>query len=140
MIGKLHDLINNNKNLILTGAPGTGKTFLAKQLAHKLVDDPNCNEEQNKARYNAQVKFVQFHPSYDYTDFVEGLRPVSKDGQLGFEHKDGIFKKLCHAALAAPNETFVLMREDYLAPDEDLKRAGVACGHRGRCKESIFPA
>lgn len=112
MIGKLHDLIINNKNLILTGAPGTGKTFLAKQLAHKLVDDPNCNEEQNKARYNAQVKFVQFHPSYDYTDFVEGLRPVSKDGQLGFEHKDGIFKKLCHAALAAPNETFVLIIDE----------------------------
>ena len=105
MIGKLHDLIINNKNLILTGAPGTGKTFLAKQLAHKLVDDPNCDEEQNKARYNAQVKFVQFHPSYDYTDFVEGLRPKNdENGQLGFERRDGTFKKLCQAALEAQKQ------------------------------------
>ena len=105
IVDELQELISSNKNLILTGAPGTGKTFLAKQLAHKLVDDPKCDEEQNKARYDAQVKFVQFHPSYDYTDFVEGLRPKNnEDGQLGFERKDGHFKKLCLDALEAQNK------------------------------------
>ena len=108
IVDELQKLISNNKNLILTGAPGTGKTYLAKQLACKLVGAQSTDDDQ----YKNHVKFVQFHPSYDYTDFVEGLRPIDKDGQLGFERKDGIFKKLCHAALAAPNETFVLIIDE----------------------------
>lgn len=48
----------------------------------------------------AEIKFVQFHPSYDYTDFVEGLRPTdSLEGQIGFERKDGIFKDFCREAI-----------------------------------------
>jgi 5-methylcytosine-specific restriction endonuclease McrBC GTP-binding regulatory subunit McrB len=48
----------------------------------------------------AEARFVQFHPSYDYTDFVEGLRPVEKsDGLMGFERKDGIFKEFCREAI-----------------------------------------
>lgn len=78
------DILESNKNLILTGAPGTGKTFLAKKIA-----------EEMKAEY----KLVQFHPSYDYTDFVEGLRPIEKDGNIGFERKDGVFKEFCEMAI-----------------------------------------
>lgn len=75
-------LLEANKNLILTGAPGTGKTFLAKKIAEEM---------------GAESDFVQFHPSYDYTDFVEGLRPTTPDnnGNIGFERKDGIFKSFC---------------------------------------------
>ena len=75
-------------NLILHGAPGTGKTYLAKEIAVELT---NGNKDQ--------IGFVQFHPSYDYTDFVEGLRPVSNgDGTIEFKLVDGIFKKFCQKA------------------------------------------
>lgn len=80
------ELIEKNYNLILTGAPGTGKTHLAKAIAEAM---------------DAEYDFVQFHPSYDYTDFVEGLRPTPPDnnGNIGFERKDGVFKSFCKKAL-----------------------------------------
>lgn len=114
MINNLQDIITNNKNLILTGAPGTGKTYLAKQLACKLVGAKKADPKEDE-QYKNHVKFVQFHPSYDYTDFVEGLRPLkteAKDGQLGFERKDGTFKELCKAALKAPTENFVMIIDE----------------------------
>lgn len=94
-------LLQNNHNLILTGAPGTGKTYLAKQIAKQIIFGEikeNLNEEEEK-RFNQQCGFVQFHPSYDYTDFVEGLRPIYKNGQVVFERKDGVFKEFCKRAI-----------------------------------------
>lgn len=108
LVDELQELITSNKNLILTGAPGTGKTYLAKQLACNLLGAQSAKDEQ----YQSHVKFVQFHPSYDYTDFVEGLRPYNQGGQLGFERKDGSFKALCKAALAAPDENFVMIIDE----------------------------
>ena len=81
---KYIDLLETNKNLILTGAPGTGKTYMAKAIAEAM---------------GAKMEFVQFHPSYDYTDFVEGLRPINDDHVVGFERKDGAFKEFCAEAL-----------------------------------------
>ena len=87
----LSNILLQSKNLILRGAPGTGKTYLAKEIAAELTDG---NEDQ--------IGFVQFHPSYDYTDFVEGLRPVSNgDGAIEFKLEDGIFKKFCQRAKEA---------------------------------------
>lgn len=88
----LTELLKHTHNLILHGAPGTGKTFLAKEIAKKM----GCTQDE--------IGFVQFHPSYDYTDFVEGLRPKSQNnGEIGFERKDGIFKEFCKSALLAMN-------------------------------------
>ncbi len=88
-------MLITSKNLIFRGAPGTGKSYLAKQIAADIIsegyydDYTPLSDEQKK-----QVEFVQFHPSYDYSDFVEGLRPkVNDDGTMGFELQDGIFKK-----------------------------------------------
>ena len=87
----LSNILLQSKNLILRGAPGTGKTYLAKEIAKELTDG---DEDQ--------IGFVQFHPSYDYTDFVEGLRPDSnEDGSIFFKLKEGIFKKFCQNAIDA---------------------------------------
>ena len=89
-----------SKNIIFRGAPGTGKSYLAKQIAADIVSDgatdnyTELTDEQKK-----QIEFVQFHPSYDYSDFVEGLRPkMNEDGTMGFELYDGIFKSFTDKA------------------------------------------
>lgn len=93
-------MLIESKNLIFRGAPGTGKSYLAKEIAADIIsngyfdDYTLLTDEQKK-----QVEFVQFHPSYDYSDFVEGLRPrVNDDGTMGFELQDGIFKRFVDRA------------------------------------------
>ena len=89
-----------SKNIIFRGAPGTGKTYLAREIAADIIsdgyfDDYSLLTDQQKE----QVEFVQFHPSYDYSDFVEGLRPkINADGSMGFELRDGIFKRFVERA------------------------------------------
>lgn len=101
-------LLTFNKNLILTGAPGTGKTYLAKQIAAQMIlgkeYDEKIASEEEKEKIKEQFDFVQFHPSYDYTDFMEGLRPIDNDGDISFRREDGIFMKFCRKALNAYNK------------------------------------
>jgi|LSQX01.2.fsa_nt_gb hypothetical protein len=98
------DLLKSTKNIILTGAPGTGKTFLAKEIAKQMIGVKTDEELEESGQFN----FVQFHPSYDYTDFVEGLRPTQPDenGNIGFELKDGVFKEFCKKALEGRIDNF----------------------------------
>lgn len=96
LLGDYIELLMQNRNLILTGAPGTGKTYLAKEIASEI----------------GKYKFVQFHPSYDYTDFVEGLRPENDNGNIGFERKDGVFKEFCKEALNNQSSNFVFIIDE----------------------------
>ncbi len=100
-INRFVELLKANSNLILTGAPGTGKTYMAKAIAEAM---------------GAKVGFVQFHPSYDYTDFVEGLRPFGTEGNVGFKRTDGVFKEFCAKAL---NNT-EYNKEDFFSAYNDI--------------------
>jgi 5-methylcytosine-specific restriction endonuclease McrBC GTP-binding regulatory subunit McrB len=84
---RIIELLDNNHNIILTGAPGTGKTFLAQQVAEYFAG-------------KEYVKKIQFHPSYDYTDLVEGMRP---SGNNSFSRVDGSFKRFCKCAILGLN-------------------------------------
>lgn len=93
--------LQKSRQIILTGAPGTGKSYAAREIANRLTG--------NKAE---NIDFIQFHPSMDYTDFVEGLRPIKDDkGQIGFERRDGIFKAFCKKALEN-QENFVFIIDE----------------------------
>lgn len=115
-------LLLANHNVVLTGAPGTGKTYLAKEVAEKM---------------GAECKIVQFHPSYDYTDFVEGLRPLSRGDSLGFQRIDGVFKKFCKEALHADSSCPYVLIIDEINRGEISKIFGelfhsIDRGYRGK--------
>jgi len=94
------NMLLESKNIIFRGAPGTGKSYLAKQIAADIISNgftdrySDLTDEQKR-----QMEFVQFHPSYDYSDFVEGIRPkMNEDGSMGFELQEGIFKRFTDKA------------------------------------------
>lgn len=96
------DLLTMNKNLVLTGAPGTGKTFLAGVVAEGLTGGDA-----------SRIIRVQFHPSYGYPDFIEGLRPAKNaGGEIAFERKDGAFMDVCRKAKDSPDKSFVVIIDE----------------------------
>jgi len=110
-IKELCGKLERQRNIILTGAPGTGKTYLARKIAKTLIDVSEIKDLNN----NQQYDFVQFHPSYDYTDFVEGLRPKQVGKNVVFERKDGIFKDFCKNAAEAE-------KADERKPEENKRK------------------
>ena len=96
------------KNIVLYGAPGTGKTYDVPELAVRLCDpafmatDPSREEivsRYNQLKTEKRIAFTTFHQSLDYEDWIEGLRPVvNENNQVTYEIESGIFKKLCEEA------------------------------------------
>jgi len=96
------------KNIVLYGAPGTGKTYDVPELAVRLCDPAFMAAEPSReeivSRYNQlktekRIAFTTFHQSLDYEDWIEGLRPVvNENSQVTYEIESGIFKKLCEEA------------------------------------------
>ncbi|GAA6198700.1 5-methylcytosine-specific restriction endonuclease subunit McrB [Pseudophaeobacter arcticus] len=89
----------NKKNLILQGAPGVGKSFIARRLAYALIG----------FRDNRKVQTVQFHQSYSYEDFVQGYRP---NGNQGFDRKNGSFYEFCNRAVSDPGSRYVFIIDE----------------------------
>ena len=90
------ELLRNNKQLILNGSPGTGKTFSARnEIANGLFGFSGELTAEQKKEKEIRMQMVQFHPSYDYTDFMEGIRPVLNSGAISYTLKNGVFKEFC---------------------------------------------
>ena len=92
-------LLRRKKNLILQGAPGTGKTFAAKRLAYALMGETD----------DSRVEVVQFHQSTAYEDVVVGLRPTAEGG---FAAAEGVFARFCRRAAADPGRDYVFIIDE----------------------------
>ena len=92
-------LLKRKKNIILQGPPGVGKTFIARKLAYEIMHEVK----------DANIEMVQFHQSYSYEDFIQGLRPTQKGG---FDLRDGVFYSFCQRALAHPDRPFFFIIDE----------------------------
>lgn len=96
---RLVSILRIKKNLILKGAPGVGKTYAAKRLAYSIMGEKNTE----------RVKFVQFHQSYSYEDFVMGYRPNDSGG---FVLRPGVFYKFCKKAEVDPGHDYYFIIDE----------------------------
>ena len=122
MIEEMTKILALKKNVILQGAPGTGKTYATAFLALSMIGELPLRENESESEYhkkvmekyesflikvkkdgsfenlNAQIGFVTFHQSMDYEDFVEGIKPEERDDSIIYNTQDGIFKRVCSLA------------------------------------------
>lgn len=96
---RLLSVWRGKKNLVLQGAPGVGKSFVARRLAYALMGFKDENRVAN----------VQFHQSYGYEDFIQGYRPTETGG---FKLRDGLFHRVCEQARRDPEHTHVFIIDE----------------------------
>lgn len=121
---RIQEVLERKKQIILYGPPGTGKTYWAYQATVDIVSKNIFNtafnelDDQKKSvitgdQHNlGYVRFCTFHPSYGYEDFMEGYRPISNEGVLSFQLRQGIFKRLCQDAALEPDKKFYLIIDE----------------------------
>ncbi len=95
---KLVNVLMRKKNIILQGAPGVGKTFLAKRLAYSIMGEKD----------DERINFIQFHQNYSYEDFVMGYKPIEE----GFKLKYGIFYNFCQKATKNPDKDYFFIIDE----------------------------
>jgi MoxR-like ATPase/uncharacterized protein (DUF2461 family) len=102
LVEEIEALLSDKPQLVLYGPPGTGKTWLAERLGKYLM------------RTGGAMQVVQFHPSYGYEDFIEGIRPHADpdSGTVTYRVEPGIFRRFCDKARRHPKQTFVLVIDE----------------------------
>ena len=122
--GRIQSVLDRKSQVVLYGPPGTGKTFWAERTANdlaslsafgKLFEQLTEAEKKTVVGKNEETGLVRiccFHPAYGYEDFLEGYRPKTINGNISFELRDGIFKKLCKDAADSPNRQFFLVVDE----------------------------
>ena len=110
-------------NIILYGAPGTGKTYSTIDYAVAIIKKKKLEEYENIPRLEIQdefkslviekkIAFSTFHQSYGYEDFMQGMRPVLNDGVVSFKIVDGVFKSISDRAMADPTNNYVIIIDE----------------------------
>ena len=105
-IQEIDDLLSSKRQLIFEGPPGSGKTYVASLFARYFAGLPLAGDP------DAQVRIIQFHQSYGYEDFIEGIRPQSNGGQIEYNVVPGVFKRLCSDARAHEDKKFVIIIDE----------------------------
>ncbi|KAA1258070.1 5-methylcytosine-specific restriction enzyme B [Rubripirellula obstinata] len=121
---RIQSVLDRKSQVIVYGPPGTGKTYWSVETARELAAIANFGKRHNRLSDEQQmqitgdnessglVRMCCFHPSYGYEDFLEGYRPTTTGGNVSFELRSGIFKKLCHDAASNADRHYFLIVDE----------------------------
>lgn len=126
---RIKDILKEKRNIILQGAPGTGKTYTTAELAllicgiatSKIKSRKELMDSYKELSKKGRIAFVTFHQSMDYEDFIEGMKPQLINGQVSYDVEDGIFKEICSKASFKRNSNFDSCYEKFVEDIQGLE-------------------